>query len=106
MKPIKAIADQTEKNFKASMSVKFDIEQHVAEEDSELVVDVPEKTIIAIKSKVEYLVDKKEEGKAELKTLVNQAYDKQARLGIKQKKEPENKKLAEEYALARETYEA
>jgi hypothetical protein len=40
-----------------------------------------------------------------LKELVNTAYDKQARLGIKQKKEPENKKLAEEYAVARETYE-
>jgi len=73
------------------MSVKFDIEQHVAEEDSELVVEVPEKTIIELKSRVQYLVEKKEKGTEDLKNLINTAYDKQARLGIKQKKEPENK---------------
>ena len=37
--------------------------------------------------------------------MINTAYDKQAKLGIKQKKEPENKVLAEEYAVARETYQ-
>ena len=114
MKPIKEKAEKTEKNYKASMSVKFDIEQRVAEADTELVVEVPEKVVIALKEKVKFLVkqtkDTKNENtseiaKKELKEIVSVAYDKQARLGIKQKKEPSNKELAEEYAVARETYE-
>jgi len=56
MKPIKERAEKTEKNYKASMSVKFDIEQRVAEADTELVVEVPEKVVIAIKEKVKFLV--------------------------------------------------
>lgn len=85
------------------MSVKFDIEQQVAEEDTELVVDVPEKVVIELKQKVAFLVETQDT--KEIAEMVNTAYDLQAKLGIKQKKEPENKELAEEYALAREVYQ-
>merc|ERR1712167_11290 len=95
------------------MNVKFDIEQEFAEKDDGLQVEVPSKTVIDIKQKLDFI--KKEADKVEgnekevkmrdMKKRVLDMYDKKAKLLQKSKKSPGDKELSKEAALAREEYD-
>jgi hypothetical protein len=88
--------------YKAAMNVKFDLEEWKREAEAEIEIELPEEDQLAIKTTIEYLVQKKD--RDQIQFMLETAYDTMSLAQIQHDKEPENECLSVQYQFAKEKY--